>query len=100
MLQSLSSGGLPRLKDGKVVGVADEDAPEEPQRQEPIEGACAGESFWESANVTKDTLGNFEWADLQVLQRHGRIRTLCSISNRPQAMRCFVIIPAADIDRC
>jgi hypothetical protein len=29
VLQSLTSGGLPRLKDGKVVGVADEDTPEE-----------------------------------------------------------------------
>jgi hypothetical protein len=33
---------LPRLKDGKVVGMADEDTPEEPQRQETIEGGCAG----------------------------------------------------------
>ncbi len=36
---------LPRLKDSKVMGVADENAPEDPQRQESIVGGCAGESF-------------------------------------------------------
>src|SRR5260370_40773816 len=36
---------LSRLKDSKVMGVADEDAPEDPQRQETIVGGCAGESF-------------------------------------------------------
>ena len=37
--------GLPRLKDSKVMGVADEDAPEDSQRQESIVGGCVGDSF-------------------------------------------------------
>jgi hypothetical protein len=33
-----SSRNLPlRLKDGKVIGVVDEDPPEEPRRQDPVE---------------------------------------------------------------
>jgi hypothetical protein len=36
---------LPRLKDSKVMGVADENVPEDPQRQESIVGECAGDSF-------------------------------------------------------
>lgn len=36
---------LPRLKDSKVMSVADEDAPEDPKRQETIVGGCAGDSF-------------------------------------------------------
>jgi hypothetical protein len=45
VLQSLTGAVVPRLKDGKVMGVADEDAPEDPQRQETIVGGPAGESF-------------------------------------------------------
>jgi hypothetical protein len=45
VLESPPSGGLPRLKDSKVIGVADQDAPEESQRQDSIVGGCAGDSF-------------------------------------------------------
>jgi hypothetical protein len=43
--QSPPSGGLPRLKYSKVIGVADQDAPKEFQRQDSIVGGCAGDSF-------------------------------------------------------
>jgi hypothetical protein len=33
---------LSRLKDGKVIGVVDEDLPEEPRRQHTVESLCAG----------------------------------------------------------
>jgi len=62
-----------------MLGVADEDAPEEPQRKESIEGGCAGEPFWGVCECDKGHPGDFEWADVQVLQRYGRIRMLCSI---------------------
>jgi len=51
---------LPRLKDSKVMGVADEDAPEEPQRQESIVGGCAGESFLGVCVCEKGHLGDFK----------------------------------------
>ena len=68
---SLTSSDLPRLKDSKVMGVADEDTPEEPQRQESIEGGCAGVLLG-VCECEKGHPGEFEWADLQILRRHGR----------------------------
>ena len=37
---------LSRVENYKVMGLGDEDAPEDPQRQESIAVGCAGESFW------------------------------------------------------
>ena len=70
---------LPRLQDRKVMGVADEDAPEDPKRQETIVGRCAGESFRGVCVCEEGHLGEFKCADLQVLRRYGRNWTLCSI---------------------
>ena len=36
------SSALPRLKDRKVIGVIDEDLPEEPHRQQSVEVRCTG----------------------------------------------------------
>jgi hypothetical protein len=38
----MQSSVLSRLKDGKVIGVVDEDAPEEPGRQDTVESLCTG----------------------------------------------------------
>ena len=59
------------------MGVADEDAPEEPGSQHPIAryaGILLGVCECQDGDP-----GDFEWAYLQVLQGHGRIRMLCSI---------------------
>ena len=69
---------LPRVENNKVIGVADEDAPEEPRSQQPIELRSAG-IFLGVCECEEGDPGDFEWADLQVLRRHGRIRMLCSI---------------------
>ena len=37
--------GLSWVENNKVMGLGDEDAPEDPQRQESIAVGCAGESF-------------------------------------------------------
>ena len=81
MLQLLASG-LPGLKNGKVVGVADEDTPEEPERQESIEGGCAGVLLG-VCECGKGHVGDFEWADLQILPWQGRKRTLRAIQTTP-----------------
>lgn len=63
--------GLPRLKDSKVVCVADEDAPEDPQRQESIVSGRSGESFRGVCVCKKRHPGKFKGADLQDLKRYG-----------------------------
>jgi hypothetical protein len=40
--RNLSSSALPWLKDRKVIGMVDEDLPEEPHRQQSVEVRCTG----------------------------------------------------------
>jgi hypothetical protein len=51
---------LTRVENSEMMGVAYEDSPEEPQRQESIVVGCAGESFWGVGVCEKGHPGEFK----------------------------------------
>ena len=58
---------LSRLKDGKVIGVVDEDVPEEPGRQHTVESLYAG-ILLGASEAEEGHAGQFEGADFHVLR--------------------------------
>ena len=56
---AVSQKSLSRLKDGKVIGVVDEDAPEKPGRQDTVESLYAG-ILLDASEAEEGHAGQFE----------------------------------------
>ena len=78
----MRSSVLSRLKNGKVIGVVDEDPSEEPHRQDAVEPLRRA-SFWVPARLKNVTPRQFERADLHILGRQSRKDPLRSIHPVP-----------------